>query len=167
MVNELWRPVPDYPGYEASSEGRVRSVDREVITKTGVRIYNGKLLRTSMSKGYVFVPLGRGNEHIGVHVAVCGAFHGAKPFPEAMANHKDHVRDNNTPDNLEWSTPIENAMHCVLNDRHSTAKFTKEDVLVIRERLANKEADLHIARDYGVETHIISRLRRGKTYQWV
>lgn len=31
-----WRPVPGHPGYEVSPDGRVRSVDREVVDRNGM-----------------------------------------------------------------------------------------------------------------------------------
>ncbi len=38
---EDWKPVPSCPGYEASSLGGLRSIDRVIITGTGPRSYKG------------------------------------------------------------------------------------------------------------------------------
>lgn len=43
-----------------------------------------------------------------VHQLVCEAFHGPKPFPEAVVIHKDEDAHNNTPMNLKWGTQKEN-----------------------------------------------------------
>jgi hypothetical protein len=32
-----WRPIPGWPGYEVSLDGRVRSLDRVVVDRRGVR----------------------------------------------------------------------------------------------------------------------------------
>ena len=53
-MNEIWKPVPRFSGYEVSSEGNFRSVDR---VASGRR-YKGKLLSTRVSnRGYVLVDL--------------------------------------------------------------------------------------------------------------
>ena len=37
MEKEIWKPVKDYEGlYEVSNLGKVRALDRKVITKNGV-----------------------------------------------------------------------------------------------------------------------------------
>lgn len=44
---EVWKDIPDYEGlYQVSSEGRIRSLDREVRHwKGGMRIVKGKVLK--------------------------------------------------------------------------------------------------------------------------
>jgi hypothetical protein len=46
--------------------------------------------------------------NIKVHRAVCEAFHGPKPFPEAVVIHLDENAHNNRPENLKWGTQKEN-----------------------------------------------------------
>lgn len=43
-----------------------------------------------------------------VHQLVCEAFHGPKPFPEAVVIHLDEDALNNRPENLKWGTQKEN-----------------------------------------------------------
>lgn len=43
-----------------------------------------------------------------VHQLVCEAFHGPKPFPEAVVIHLDENAHNNRPGNLKWGTQKEN-----------------------------------------------------------
>ena len=78
--NEEWRPVVGYEGhYEVSSRGKVRSVDREILTLNGRRVkLQGKELALSDSLGYKSVNLSKGNEQrsIKVHVLVAKAFLG-------------------------------------------------------------------------------------------
>ena len=52
---ERWKPVTGYEGiYEASSHGRVRSVDRTVTRSDGqVHRRKGKLLRTQIGRAHV------------------------------------------------------------------------------------------------------------------
>lgn len=96
---EVWKRIPMHPGYEASSEARVRSVDR---TLRDGREAGGVVLSPWLDKdGYPTVRLGR--RHIRVHVAVCLAFHGP---PEVR--HLDGNRLNGKPGNLAWGSHEEN-----------------------------------------------------------
>lgn len=102
---ETWRPIPALPllgvpaGYEASSEGRVRSVLRRL--RDG-RMAGGKLLAQWRDKdGYWTVKLGRRN--VAVHVAVALAFHGR---PEVR--HLNGDQDDTKPENLAWGSHWEN-----------------------------------------------------------
>jgi hypothetical protein len=56
-----------------------------------------------------------------VHVLVARFFHGDKTETKNIVNHKDSNRFNNTPENLEWCTSKENAVHAVKNP--STNKY--------------------------------------------
>ena len=56
------------------------------------------------------------------HILVCRAFHQNfenKPF----INHKNCIRHDNRPLNLEWCTHKENSEHASINDRMSRSKF--------------------------------------------
>lgn len=71
VPGEVWRPIPDFPKYEASSLGRIRSLlfDRIRILKTDNRITN---------TGYETVSIRRssGKRSMLVHRLVAAAFHG-------------------------------------------------------------------------------------------
>lgn len=47
-------------------------------------------------------------KNVKVAFAVCEAFHGPRPFPKAIAMHKDENSRNNVPSNLKWATQEEN-----------------------------------------------------------
>ncbi len=86
------------PGYEASSEGRVRSVPRRL---TDGREHGGQLLVPWRDKdGYWRVRMGR--KIVGVHVAVALAWHGP---PEVR--HLSGL-DCNKPAELAWGSRWDN-----------------------------------------------------------
>jgi hypothetical protein len=104
---EAWRAIPGYEGYEVSSLGRVRSVDR--FTSDGRNI-KGRILKTWIAAGrYQYVGLGR-KVKVGVHRLVCAAFHG-DPAPKMEAAHLDGNPLNNAASNVAWSTRSENEQH--------------------------------------------------------
>ena len=102
VIGEVWKPIPNYEGfYEVSNIGRVRSLYR----------YK-KILHPSDTNGYRTVELWKGKKRkrIGVHRLVAMAFID-NPDNKPFVNHKDETRDNNSVDNLEWVTHLENCRY--------------------------------------------------------
>lgn len=117
---EHWRPVRDYPGYEVSTLGRVRSIDR--VTDRG-RKWRGRMMTpSSMPRGYQVVTLWReGKQRTAlVHRLVLAAFVG--PAPEGMeALHADGDATNANLANLSWGTHAENQADQVEHGTHHNA----------------------------------------------
>jgi len=118
VLLEQWRSF-SVEGYEASSEGRIRSLDRwrPFLTRWGSiaqRFHKGRILRLKpKSNGcggfYLCFYTQEGWWH--VNRAACWAFHGKPPTPKHEAAHLDGNTFNNKSGNLKWATPIENAAH--------------------------------------------------------
>lgn len=93
---EVWKIIVDYPDYEVSNLGRIRSL------KFGKK----KLLNPGINKyGYINVNLCKNGEakNHKVHRLVAQAFiPNPSNYPEV--NHKDENKQNNCVDNLEWCT---------------------------------------------------------------
>ena len=118
---EIWRPVPSEPGVMASSWGRVLLPPRYApMAKGGYRSYlpetrYGQISRAQKTASHEFmivmVKAGDGvrtQRPRKVHQLVCEAFHGPRPFPDAVVIHIDEDGKNNRPDNLKWGTQKEN-----------------------------------------------------------
>lgn len=117
-----YRPIPGAEGYEAGSDGTIRSVSREVLkTWRGVPYLAslaGRILKPWMAGfGYRYVQLGAGGQKGPVHKFVCMAFHGERPDGKEVA-HLDGNCLNNAADNLAWVTHSENEKH---KQAHGTA----------------------------------------------
>lgn len=106
MIEE-WKKVVGYEGlYEISNFGRVLSKG----SVRNERLYWPKILSCSMQNGYLAVGL-KGRRHY-VHRLVAEAFLG--PCPEGCeVNHRDGVKTNNVPENLEWITRSQNSHHAI------------------------------------------------------
>lgn len=96
----LWKPIPGYSQYDASSEGHIRNNKTNYSTKGGNA---GRYLKVSVFKDHVPLP------HLEyVHILVCKAFHGLPISASMVVMHLDDDRFNNTPTNLRWGTVSEN-----------------------------------------------------------
>lgn len=148
---EEWRPVPNRPDYEASSLGRVRSLDRVVLTKNGRQVrHHGRMLkgRQGGTSPYLVISLrnhdsGSFTHHL-VHSVVCAAFHGPRPSRGHEVAHYDGDPLNNRPDNLRWATRVENLADKVRHgtqltgSRNHKAILCEEDVHAIRSLYATR-----------------------------
>lgn len=112
-MEEIWKSIKGYEGYyEVSNLGRVRSVDREVLDKNGRHQFKkGVIMKTREDRqGYVMVALSIGRKYSNkcVHRLVAEAF---IPNPDNLpqVNHKNEVKSDNIPENLEWCTAKYNA----------------------------------------------------------
>ena len=101
---EIWKPIPSaYGRYEASSLGRIRSVD----FFDGRRRVAGRVLKpATMKSGHQQVMLGRGVNRL-VHRCVAEAFFGVCPLLQEVL-HCDHNPQNNAVSNLKYGTRSEN-----------------------------------------------------------
>ena len=179
-TNEYWKSVADFPNYEISNRGRVRSLPREYRSGRNhsiVKKTNGGILKTRVTKyGYVAVSLRKEGErrgyHKSVHRLVAIAF---VPNPESkdQVNHIDGVKTNNMASNLEWCTRSENQKHAYQmklqlpqkGEKHGQAKLSNEDVSVIRKLYRNNRASQRtLAGLFGVSQSEISNLVNKKNW---
>ena len=112
MTEEVWKPVFGYEEwYEVSNFGNVRSLDRMVKHYSGFnRFFIGKLLVPQENhQGYLRVRLCKNGKLITPSIAslVAMAFIGERPEGQVI-NHKDGIKNNNIPSNLEYITYGEN-----------------------------------------------------------
>lgn len=107
-----WKDIEGYNGvYQVSSDGKVRSLDREEVFSGRTRVRKGRILKTKLSKGYEVVHLrGIRESWPSVHRLVALAFI-PNPDNKPTVNHKNGIKSDNTVSNLEWSTHSEQTLH--------------------------------------------------------
>lgn len=117
MNYEVFKPVVGYEDlYEVSNKSTIRSKTRKVVYSDGrVYLYKSKTIKSQVSgtTPYPSVTLTKNKmtKRISVHIIVCSAFNGVKPFNNAEVNHIDEDPTNNDSENLEWVTSSQNKLH--------------------------------------------------------
>lgn len=177
---EIWKDVVGYEGfYKVSNKGRVKSLPRTTKTKNG-KLYkvSGKDMSIHISNvGYPSVRLtARGESSIhSVHRLVATAFI-ENPKNKAYVNHKDGIKTNNSLDNLEWSTPVENSLHAwenglarvAVGEKHASSKLTAEDVRYIRMAASKYGVTrVSLSKEFGVAPQSIGDIVLRKTWKHI
>lgn len=170
MIDEEWRPIPDHEGYEVSSKGRVRSIDRWIIKKTGRCFRRGRILKAHAvpnaprhADRYAHVMCGRGRMRR-VHQLVAWAFLGPQPTGLYVC-HRDGDITRNHDDNLYYGTATQNQLDRRMHGRlgigadHPNARLTEAQVLSIRARIDDGEKQSDLAREFGVTPSAISEIK--------
>jgi hypothetical protein len=153
---EEWKDISRYPGYQISSLGRLKKPSGEIQ------------LGSVNTQGYrQFTILG--NKVIHAHKEVCLAFHGDKPFPEALALHRNGDKSINTRDNLYWGTHQENMKDrdthgtTARGDKGGLAKLTWEQVRELRS-LRGKVSRTQLCKRFGIARATLQAILNNKTW---
>ena len=179
-MEEIWKNIEDYEGYQVSNFGRVRSLDR--YDSRGWRI-KGRILKPIMDKkGYLTVGLSKNNQRKTFKVHRLVALHfipNIENKPEI--DHINTIKTDNTvflnedgsvnydKTNLRWVTPKENSNNPlsimnkseskkgIKNNRHQPVLQYDKDGNFIREwdTMTEAETTLNI-------THKIHYVCQGK-----
>ena len=110
------------------------------------------------------------SKHYAVHRLVAMAFvHNDDPVNKTQVDHKDNDRSNNAAANLEWVTPEENMARCIAErlhvkgESHYLAKYTDEQVTMVREHHAMGISRKESSRVSGVSESAVKDIRMGRT----
>jgi hypothetical protein len=172
VTAERWAVIPGFEGYEASSAGRIRSVER--LNSRG-QFRRGRVLASHPRKhGYAFVVLYRdGVRHqCTVHRLVTLAFHGrphryktaAGKIRRMEARHINGIKSNCRARNLCWGTRAENDADKIVHgtvargERNGNSKLTETKARAI---LAAAGTHRTIAARYGISPSLVGQLKGG------
>lgn len=149
MLEEIWKVIDGYPGYEVSNLGRVKSL---------IKAYRREELILTPSPnttGYMLVqlyPKPRQRKSLLVHRLVMLTFQPNPMMDELEVNHKDLDTSNNKMSNLEWVTSTENKLHFYKStefeernrklpkgEEQHLSKLTNDQVIEIRRLWDSRE----------------------------
>ena len=142
MQEELWKTIKGYDGaYQASTLGRVKSIDRTITNKRDRKQSFKETILTPdhAPNGYERVCLSKNGRYKHVRVAklIYEAFVG--PVPEGMEI--DHINGDNTDnrlENLRVCTHKENCNNPITRERHRKANESRSRK--VKEWWARKKA---------------------------
>ncbi len=168
---EIWKEIPGYEGfYEASTIGRIRSLNRVVRQHNGnTQTKKGVILKSSIDRiGYENVALSRENKlkSFKVHRLVAMSFID-KVEGQNEINHIDCNKLNNNVANLEWCNRLQNIKHAIKNnlikyhygDSHHSNIVKSKDHSKINEMYYNEGKRVKdIANIYKCSQHTIYKI---------
>lgn len=109
---EIWKNVYEFPGYQVSNLGNIRSF---INNRNGVCDKWHMLKPQPNHHGYLTVCLGRGNRRL-VSRLVAEAFI-PNPNNLPLVRHLDDNPMNNRVENLAWGTQADNMQDCIKHGR--------------------------------------------------
>jgi hypothetical protein len=165
---ERWLPIVGYEGwYEVSDRGRVHRVKPGPHTRPGYILNHAFLAR-----GYPTVHLCKngGQFKEKIHRLVAKAFVGL-PKKGQIINHKNGIKTDNRPENLEWCTYSENHLHkhrvlgIDVGETHGMSKLKNADIPLIRQLIAeNKLTQKAIGDKFNVSARVIRSIKTGRCW---
>ena len=157
-------PILGFEGfYLATSDGEIVSLRRGSI-----------LVPCAGTSGYDAVILcgeGGHRRQASVHTFIAESFHGARPSPKHEVNHKNGIKKDNRPDNIEWVDRRHNLLHAADHglkprgeDSHLCTRLCEADVKEIL-RMGESKSQSFIAKLFSVSQTHISKILRGQKWR--
>ena len=173
-MEEIWKDINGFEGmYQASSIGRVRSMDRilhhvrpKLNNKRVVRRFNGRILsENKMKDGYLMTFLGKCGKMYPYRTGrLIAQTFVPNPHNKPEVNHINGIKSDNRIENLEWVTASENSIHAhrigltspARGERIGCAKLNDFKVRVIRRMSGFTQRE--VAEIFGVSQFSIWRV---------
>jgi hypothetical protein len=169
-IVEIWKDIPNWNNYQASSYGKIRSKDRRVqYKKVYSRFYESRILKGWLQEGYYFVELNEDGrcKQLAVHTIICETFYG--PRPEGyVCRHLNDIKIDNHVKNLCWGTQKENVHDAIKNNLWNNHYYTYNSkdltLQVIKEIRESKETQRVLAKRYKISQPMVCYIKTGKAW---
>jgi hypothetical protein len=166
-MSEIWKTIKEYPSYQVSNFGNIRSINYKLTGKTQ------ELKQKTDKDGYKSVHIfnnGKGG-HLRTHRLVACTFLNEDIKTKLCVCHKNDIRDDNRLDNLFFGTNAENIKDMKDKKRHphgmkqGRAKLNNKQVRVIRHLYAiGNTTHKRIAELFNVSKAVIGRVVNKKSW---
>ena len=156
MGKEQWVDIKGYEGvYQVSNTGKVRSLKFNKVKIRKVRIGRDGYYRLNLHNN-------NGSKTFKIHRLVAESFI-PNPSSKPFVNHKNLIKTDNSIDNLEWSTPLENTRHYIYNGEknrkrpyenktYERIKFSMNDLNEMHKLYLSGFTLSQIAEQYNIRT---------------
>lgn len=160
--NMEFKTITTEPNYEISKEGIIRNS------------INGKIKSQYIgTTGYYMISISHNNKSkpLRVHRLIAEAFID-NPDRYKCINHLNGIKTDNSIENLEWCSHIQNMQHAFntglannTGEKNGQCKLTSKQVSEIKQRLISGESQYSIAKDYPVTRSVIEGIKIGRLWK--
>ncbi len=163
---ENWKKIKNYPEYEISDYGRVRSFKNG---RYGLK-RKPKILKISIWGGYYHSRVNFNNKSI--HRLVLEHFGPPQPSKKHECCHNDGNKLNNHIDNLRWGTRKENIQDSIKHgiwcrgSKNGQAKLKEQDIPNIKQLKKNGATQKELAAIYKVSQTAIWKIINNKKWTY-
>ncbi len=196
IEGEVWKDIIGYEKfYQISNKGRIKTKPHSrwyasdfnhperkmrekkydwMIKKQTDNVYNSKKYPNRKPYKLCFLRGEIEDHQAQVHRIVAIHF---VPNPEnkPQVNHKNGIRWDNSEENLEWNTKVENERHAwavlkrqsTKGEKHGKAKLKETDIPVIRKLLVEGVSMYMVAKRYSVAHATIWHIAKGRAWRHV
>ena len=169
----ILKPIPNAPGYYAGEDGNIygnlpigkSKIGKLRQLKPGIQS-TGKYYVVSVKKDGI-------RKTHRVHRLICETFHGTPSDTKLTVSHLDGNWKNNIPSNLKWESYSDNLNHKKEHGtddngyKNSRAKINKEQLLLIRKLLSEKElTHKQIGNIFNVSRVFITKIANRYRYKY-
>jgi hypothetical protein len=175
FICEEWRNIPDFEGYQVSSLGKIRGIDRLKRGRSGLRLTRGQEMKQILNKkGYPEVRLRKNGTHTRlVHKLVSSAFL-VKSEGCTQINHINGIKTDNSVINLEWVTQSENQKHAYklglqpsrAGESNNRATITDKDVTKLKLLYNSGKTTKEVSELLGVNLSIVRQIIYGQSWRF-
>jgi len=160
----MFKTLESKPEFSVSKDGQIK------FNPTGyvLSAYKDK-------DGYLRVATvsSKGKHYVAVHRAVAEAYVGnPDKTTNTVVNHLNGVKDDNRPENLEWTTHSKNRVHSLLQnghnqkgENHSQCKLKESQVKEIINLLKRGLTQQAIAEMFGIHKAYVSLIKSGRSWK--
>lgn len=168
-----WRRVPGHPTIEVNDRAQVRrrTTNANGGWATKGHIYAQRVMlhgRSQTPYKAIRVAIDGKRRWLRVHRIVCLAFHGKQPSRRHQVAHRDCKSLNNTPRNLRWAVPVENAADTLRTGRYSRGekhgKLKNSEVLKIRRLCKAKVPQREVAELFKISQCMVHNIHKRKAW---